>query len=96
MKLHKVYKSSGSAVGDIIGDINIHQGYQAAIQGVTGQTKFNNLLCASWLYINTRVQNDRARHDEYLLDLDQVAGCCQPSNLSSDFPLGSRKFSSYY
>ena len=46
MKLHKVYKSSGSAVGDIIGDINIHQGYQAAIQGVTGQTKFNNLLCA--------------------------------------------------
>ena len=33
--------------------------------------------------------------DEYLLDLDQVAGCCQPSNLSSDFPLGSRKFSSY-
>ena len=41
------------------------------------------------------MQNDRVRHDEYLLDLDQVAGCCQPSNLSSDFPLGSRKFSSY-
>ena len=48
------------------------------------------------IYINTRVQNDRARHDEYLLDLDQVAGCCQPSNLSSDFTLGSRKLSSYY
>ena len=51
-----------------------------------------------WLdgYINTRVQNDKTWHDEYLLDLDQVAGYCQPSNLSSDFPLGSRKFSSYY
>ena len=34
-----LHKSSGSAVGDIIGDINIHQGYQAAIQGVTGQKK---------------------------------------------------------
>ena len=42
------------------------------------------------------MQNDRARHDEYLLDLDQVACCGQLSNLSSDFPLGSRKFSSYY
>ena len=39
---HKVHKSSGSAVGDI----NIHQGDQAAIQGVTGQTQINNLLCA--------------------------------------------------
>ena len=35
------------------------------------------------------MQNYRARHDEYLLDLDQVAGCYKPSNVSSDFPLGS-------
>ena len=41
MKLHKVQESAGSAVGDI----NIHQGDQAATQGVTGQTKIHNLLC---------------------------------------------------
>ena len=35
IKLHKVHESAGSAVGDI----NIYQGDQAAIQGVTGQTK---------------------------------------------------------
>ena len=35
----QVEESAGSAVGDI----SIHQGDQAAIQGVTGQTKINNL-----------------------------------------------------
>ena len=39
IKLYKVQESAGSAVGDI----NIHQAYQATIQGVTGQTKINNL-----------------------------------------------------
>ena len=38
IKLHKVQESAGSAVGNI----NIHQGDQAAIQGVKGQTKINN------------------------------------------------------
>ena len=37
--------------------------------------KINNPICAWWLYIITRVQNYRAWHDEYLLNLDQVAGC---------------------
>ena len=32
------------------------------------------------------------RLDENMLDDDQVEGCGQLSNLSSDFPLGSRKF----
>ena len=35
IKLQKVQESAGSAVGDI----SIHKGDQAAIQGVTGQTK---------------------------------------------------------
>ena len=39
IKLHKVQESAGSALGDI----SIHLGDQAAIQGVTGQTKMNNL-----------------------------------------------------
>ena len=85
-----MHKSSGSAVGDI----NIHHGDQATIQGVKGQTKINNLYVLDG-YIS--IQGCKmTEHDEYLLDLDQVAGCCQPSNLSSDFPLGSRKFRSYY
>ena len=42
IKLQNVQESAGSAVGDI----NIHQGDQAAIQGVTRQTKMYNLLCA--------------------------------------------------
>ena len=39
IKLHNMQKSAGSAVGDI----SIHQGDQAAIQGVTGQTIVFNL-----------------------------------------------------
>ena len=39
LKLHKVQESAGSAVGDI----SIRQGDQAAIQGVTEQTKMYNL-----------------------------------------------------
>ena len=39
IKLYKVQESAGTAVGDI----SIHQGDQAAIQGVTGQTKLFNL-----------------------------------------------------
>ena len=38
-KLHKVQESAVSAVADI----SIHQGDQAAIHGVTGQTKIYNL-----------------------------------------------------
>ena len=53
-------------------------------------------LMAIYKYKGAKYIVDRARHDEYLLDLDQVAGCCHPNNLSSDFPLGSQKFSSYY
>ena len=40
IKLHKVHESDGSAVDDI----SIHQGDQAAIQGVTGQTKIT-IMC---------------------------------------------------
>ena len=42
IKLHKVQESAGSAVGDI----SIHQGDLAAIQGVTGQIKLFNVQCA--------------------------------------------------
>ena len=52
-------------------------------------------MCMMAIYQH-KGENDRARRDEYLLDLDQVAACFQPSDLSSDFPLGSRKFSSHY
>ena len=38
-QITQVQESAGSAVGDI----SIQQGYQAVIQGVTGQTKINNL-----------------------------------------------------
>ena len=38
-------KSAGSAIGNM----NVHQDDQAAIKGVTGQTKIYNLLCAWWL-----------------------------------------------
>ena len=41
IKLHNVQKSAASDVGDI----SIHQGDQAAILGVAGQTKINP-LCA--------------------------------------------------
>ena len=63
IKLHKVQESAGSAVGDI----NIHQGEQAAIQGVTGQTKLIILTANAYYYINTRVHNNRVQQDEYLL-----------------------------
>ena len=38
-QITQVQESAGSTVGDI----SIQQGDQAAIQGVTGQTKINNL-----------------------------------------------------
>ena len=41
IKLHNMQKSAGSAVGDI----SIHQGDQAAIQEVTGQTVLLSIMC---------------------------------------------------
>ena len=38
-QITQVHESAGSAVGDL----SIHQGDQAAIQGVAGQTKLNSL-----------------------------------------------------
>ena len=44
-QITQVEESAGSAVGDI----SINQGGQAATQGVTGQTKINNLWRVWWL-----------------------------------------------
>ena len=42
MKWDQITQMQESAGSDV-GDISMQQGYQAAIQGVTGQTEINNL-----------------------------------------------------
>ena len=57
---------------DAVGDkVDIHHGDEAAIQGVTGEKIIIYNVLDGWCLLIyqhncTRVQNDRARHDEYL------------------------------